>query len=104
MLNVTRYDELLESIEGVEPDWGEAIDSLLGTYTDIGGPIAIIILLAIPFIMMWLMQGRVVIPATIGIILSYIVGVYMPVEYKPITTIFIVLYIISIVWAILRDR
>lgn len=103
-LNVTRYDDFLGSLDGVEPDFGDAINALFGTYTDTAGSIAIIILLAIPFIMMWLMQGRVVVPATVGIILSYIIGVYMPVEYKPVTTIFIVLYIISIVWAILRDR
>jgi hypothetical protein len=78
--------------------------STIGTYTDAIGMVGLIIMLGIPFIMLWIMQGKLVIPGAIGVIISGFAYSYMPAEYQPITMLFIAMYVVAIVYSLWRGR
>jgi hypothetical protein len=106
-LNETRYDQFLDLLDGgtdSEPDWGEIVPTTVGVYTDIGGQIAVILIMAIPFVMQWIMQQRSTIPAITGIILSGFLFKVMPPQYGLVTSAFIALYVTNLIYTLYRSR
>ena len=70
------------------------------TYTDIMGNLALVIIFAIPFILMWLMQSDLTIPGIIGIIIGGFLFIFLPAEWHMAPVAFIALSIVSVVYGL----
>ena len=95
-------NQLNESTEGV--DWLGMKDAAERPYTDLIGPFFYVIVFAIPFLMQWLRQGSMAVPAAIGIILGGIMLAKTPAEYHLAAIAFIALSILAVVWGVIKDR
>ena len=95
-------NQLNETTEGV--DWLGIKDAAERPYTDPIGPLFYVIVFAIPFLMQWLRQGSMAVPAAIGIILGGIMLAKTPAEYHLAAIAFIALSILAVVWGVIKDR
>lgn len=95
-------NQLNETTEGV--DWLGMKDAAERPYTDAIGPFFYVIIFAIPFVMQWLRQGSMAVPAAIGIILGGIMLAKTPAEYHLAAIAFIALSILAVVWGVIKDR
>lgn len=95
-------NQLNETTEGV--DWLDMKDAAERPYTDLIGPLFYVIVFAIPFLMQWLRQGSMAVPAAIGIILSGIMMTKTSAEYHLAAIAFIALSILAVVWGVIKDR
>jgi len=95
-------NQLNETTEGV--DWLGIKDAAERPYTDLIGPFFYVIVFAIPFLMQWLRQGSMAVPAAIGIILGGIMLAKTPAEYHLAAIAFIALSILAVVWGVIKDR
>ena len=95
-------NQLNETTEGV--DWLGIKDAAERPYTDLIGPLFYVIVFAIPFLMQWLRQGSMAVPAAIGIILGGIMLAKTPAEYHLAAIAFIALSILAVVWGVIKDR
>lgn len=89
------------------PNWTGWTTVSLGVYTDAFEPVgwvAIVIVFAIPFIMLWLMQGN----ATLPLVLGAMAGVYiiprLPAAYQPVAMGFIGLSVVAIFYSLFKER
>jgi hypothetical protein len=74
------------------------------TYTDLMGNLALVIIFAIPFILMWLMQSDLTIPGIIGIILGGFLFLFLPAEWHMAPVAFIALSIVAIIYGLYMRR
>lgn len=95
-------NQLNESTEGV--DWLGIQAAVEQPYTTAIGSLFYVIVFAIPFLMQWLRQGSMAIPAAIGIILGGIMLSKTPAEYHLVAVALIALSILAIVWGIIKER
>jgi hypothetical protein len=95
-------NQLNETTEGV--DWLGIKDAAERPYTDLIGPLFYVIVFAIPFLMQWLRQGSMAVPAAIGIILGGIMLAKTSAEYHLAAIAFIALSILAVVWGVIKDR
>ena len=95
-------NQLNETTEGV--DWLDMKDAAERPYTDLIGPLFYVIVFAIPFLMQWLRQGSMAVPAAIGIILGGIMLTKTSAEYHLAAIAFIALSILAVVWGVIKDR
>jgi hypothetical protein len=83
------------------------VDGGMMPYTNIMGVFAWFILLAIPFTMLWIVQGKAWIPLVLGIMLetTALVMGYIPAEYTSVIMVSIALSVLAIIYSLLRgDR
>jgi hypothetical protein len=94
-----------------ESEAGINITQMLGAsagtasvYTYLLGNLAMVIILAIPFVLMWLMQSDIIIPATAGIFCGGFFIYWLPSEYWIVPVIFIALGITAVIYSLLTKR
>ena len=63
------------------PNWGLLVWNSLAVYQDAIGQIAWVILFAIPFIMMWIVQSDMTLAAIVGMLFSLYVFAKLPSQY-----------------------
>jgi PKD repeat protein len=93
--------------DAVDVNWTGMVDAVASPYTNAMGVLAWFILLAIPFIMIWLVQGKAWVPLTIGIIggSSLLALGYIPAEYTTPIIIFLALSVAGIFYTLwTRER
>lgn len=116
MIPTARYEEWINIFGGDEPvtaepvptpNWTGWITVSLGVYTDAFSPVgwvAVLLLYAIPFVMLWLMQGN----ATLPLVLGTMAGVYiiprLPAQYQPIAIGFIAISALAIFYSLFKER
>lgn len=84
--NMTRYEAFIGTFGGntttEQPvNFGMMIYNLIGVYPDAIGQIAYVIIFAIPFVMMYIVQADLTLPALIGIAWSMYVFLKVPEQY-----------------------
>lgn len=73
-------------------------------YPDIVGPIAYLILFAIPFIMMWIAHADMVPAAIIGIFFGLYISFYIGGSYFNVGLLFIGIAFTSVIWSLAQKR
>ena len=82
-------------------------EMLLGTaapYTDVMGSLVLVIIFAIPFVLMWLMQRDLTLPGVVGIIVGAFLFIYIPAEWHLAPIAFIGMSIAAIIYGIMTRR
>jgi hypothetical protein len=85
-------------------NWTAVIEGSLSPYTLQLGYLAFVIIFAIPFVLMWIMQQDMVPAGVAGIIIGGFMLAWLPVEYSLLAGIFVVLALLTIVYSLLKDR
>jgi hypothetical protein len=107
------YNTILESfggnttpatVEEARVNLTSLLSGLLDVYTDPMGPIALVLIFAIPFVLMWLMQSDMIPAGIAGLITGAFMLAFLPAEYSLLASIFLVLAILSIVYSLLKER
>ena len=83
-------------------NWGMMVYNLVGIYPDAIGQIAYVILFAIPFIMMWIVQADMTLPAIIGMLFSFYVFLKLPEQYILFGVGCFAISITSLLWSLLK--
>jgi len=90
--------------ESAEPNFIEFGKSVTIPYTNILGSLFFVIFFGAFFIMMWLRQGNIAIPSTIGIIVGGVILKYAPAEFRLPAILFISFNIFGIIYTLLKER
>lgn len=107
------YHDMLDAFGGnVTPEnetaarvnWTAFIVADIGVYSAVMGVMAYVIIFAIPFILMWLMQGDMVPPAVAGILVGGFLLVYLPTEYSLFAGLMVAVAALAVVYALLKER
>jgi hypothetical protein len=110
--NITpsRWNDLINTWGGYSnqttkpPDAGRVIFTIAMQYPDILGPIAYVVIFAIPFIMMWIVHSDMVPAAIVGIFFGLYISFYIGAQYFFVGLLFIVLALTTIVWSMAQKR
>lgn len=107
------YQDLIDSFGGNTTPENETaarvnmtsfLSGVLSVYSDPIGSLALVIIFAIPWLLMWLMQSDVVPAAVAGLIIGGFVLEFLPAEYSLLGTVFVVLALVAIVYSLLKER
>jgi len=107
------YQDLYASIGGnTSPDteanatinWTAFLGATLEPYTLLIGDLALVIIFAIPFVLMWLMQMDMTPAAIAGIIIGGFMLAFLPAEYSLLAGILVVFAALAIVYSLLKER
>jgi len=90
--------------ESAEPNFIEFGKSVTIPYTNILGSLFFVIFFGAFFIMMWLRQGNIAIPSTIGIIVGGVLLKYAPAEFRLPAILFISFNVFGIIYTLLKER
>jgi len=94
--------QLNDTTDGV--DWLGIKDAAEEPYTAALGSLFFALIFALPFVMQWIRQGNMAIPAVLGIILGGIMLTKTPAEYHIAAVAFIALSVLAVVWGVIKDR
>jgi hypothetical protein len=84
------------------PNFGLLIQQSIFTYSDAMGQIVFVIFFAIPFIMMWIVQADMVMPAIIGMFFSLYIFAKLPEQYILFSGGCFVICVASLIWSLYR--
>ena len=104
------YSTLTASIGGsnlsapTATSWLTIFSLAASSYTAIIGNVGFVIIFAIPFVMMWILQRNLTLPGVVGIILGGLIMWRMPPEYHLVAVAFISLSITAIIYSLLKER
>ena len=103
----TRLNDILMNIGNTSvrtdgPNWGSLLFNLLAVYTDSAGIIAYVVLFAIPFIMMWIAQSDMTLPAIVGMMFSIYCFAMLPQQYILFSTGCFVICVAGLLWSLYR--
>jgi hypothetical protein len=91
-----------ETVRTEGPNFGMIIWNLLAVYADSIGMIAYVIMFAIPFIMMWIVNSDMTLPSIVGMIFSIYCFARMPQQYILFSTGCFVICIAALMWSLYR--
>lgn len=115
-ISTQRFEEFIDIFGGDEPvtalpvptpNWTGWITVSLGVYTDAFEPVgwvAIIIIYAIPFVMLWLMQGNATLPLVLGAMMGVYIIPRLPTAYQPVAVGFIAISALAIFYSLFKER
>jgi hypothetical protein len=85
-------------------DWVALIGATAGAYTAPLGPLAYVIIFAIPFLMMWITQRDMTLPGIVGALLGLFIIIRLPAEFHLVATTFIAISIVAVVYSLVKER
>lgn len=86
------------------PDAGTVIWNIAMQYPDLVGPVAYVIIFAMPFIMMWIVHADMVPAAIVGIFFGLYISFYVSGNFFNVGLLFIGLSLTTIVWSLAQKR
>jgi hypothetical protein len=109
-ISAIRWDELINQFGGYDnetvsgPNWGQGLWSLMMQYPDYVGPIAYVILFAMPFVMMWITHADMVPAAIVGVFFGLYVAFFVGDAYFWVGIVLIALAITTVGWSLYQRR
>jgi hypothetical protein len=85
-------------------NWTMFLTGDLATYTGIMGDLALVIIIAMPFIGMYLMHQDLVPAAIGGMIVGAALLVFVPAQFRLLGGVFIILGVVTVVYRLFTDR
>ena len=84
------------------PNFGMLIFNAVSVYPDAMGQIAYVVLFAIPFLMMWIVQADMTMPAIIGMFFSLYIFVKIPEQYILFVVGSFIICFAALLWSLYR--
>lgn len=101
LMNITNtFGGNQTTVEG--PNFGMLIWNSVSVYSDSVGMIAYVIFFAIPFIMMWIVQSDMTLPAIIGMMFSLYVFARLPEQYILFAVGCFVICVAALLWSLYK--
>ena len=100
------YDALLKIIDQTDTqplDWAALVMIAYSPYSAKLGNLALLIIFAIPFLMMWIRQQNSLVPAIVGMILGGFIIALLPTEYHLVAMGFIGLSVLAVIFGIMKE-
>lgn len=101
-VDTTRPNQFIDAVKAL--DLEEMMNAEMNMYTDLMGPLFFLLILGIPFVMIWIRSESLVIPGGLGIIVGTILILFMPTPYQAPIILIITISIISIMVGIYKER
>lgn len=103
-INISSYTNLRAEFDA-SPDIIRIVKVDISTYTNSGlGEAFYLFLWGLIFVMMWLNQGKVTLPAVLGLILGAAVLAMLPAEYQLVGQAMVVMGFFAVIYVFFRDR
>lgn len=80
------------------PSW------MMGTYTDVLGTLAIVLIFSLPFFMLYIIGKGIEVPTILGIFIGVYAISRLPAEYQPFAVLSMCMGITAIVYSLLKER
>lgn len=87
-----------------ERDFGGLVSELFSIYSDVLGPIALLIVFAMPFAALWIMQKDMLIPGGIGLMFSSFILVKLPADFQAVAVLMMALSVTGVLYAMYTRR
>lgn len=101
-INLTRANEFKAGVQNF--DLEEMLAAEMGMYTDQMGSLFFLLIIGVPFVMIWLRTESLIIPSALGVVLGGILILFMPPVYQTTIIIILVISITGILLGIYKDR
>lgn len=101
-IDTTRPDEFITGVEDL--DLEAMLDAEMNMYIDLMGPMFFLLILGVPFVMIWIRSESLVIPGGLGLIIGVMLLGFMPTPYQAPIVLIIVISIMSVIIGIYKDR
>ena len=107
------YNQMIEAFganrsptteEEARINWTTLLSGVTYTFTDLMGALFFVILFAIFFVPLWLMQKDLTLPGIVGIILGGFAFMFIPVEWHLGIITFIAMSIVAVIYGLMKDR
>ena len=105
-IDQTGSDKLLKIIDDIDTqplNWAALVRIAYSPYSAKLGNLALLIIFAIPFLMMWIRQQNSLIPAIAGMILGSFIIAWLPEEYHLAAMGFIGLSILAVIFGLVKE-
>lgn len=86
------------------PDMGTLIFNIAMQYPDLVGPMAYIVIFAMPFVMMWITQSDMVPASVVGIFFGMYITFYIGSNFMYVGILFMAIGCTTIVWSLAQKR
>ncbi len=83
-------------------NWGMLLYNLIGVYPDAIGQMAYVIIFAIPFVMMWIVQADMTLPAIVGILFSFYILLKVPDTFGLFAAGCFAIAMTALVWSLMK--
>ena len=94
----------IDSEENATVNWTKFLRGELTVWTSIMGDLALIIIIAMPFLGMFLMHQDMVPAAIGGMIIGCVLLIFVPPQFTLLAGVFVVLSIVVVVYRLLKER
>lgn len=111
-LSTDLKDDLIDSLGGEDVtaagedtiDWPALVGTTAGAYTGTLGPLALLLIFAIPFTMMWITQRDMTLPGLAGALLGLFIIVRLPSDFHLVAVAFICISIMAVIYSLVKER
>ena len=88
--------------EGI--NWTGLIGAGYDAYENPLGPLAAIIIFALPFLMMWISQKDLTLPGIVGALLGLFIIVRLPANWHVAAVTFIAISVVAVIYSLVKER
>lgn len=97
-------DTPYENATASKKDYGGLISGLFSVYSDVLGPIALLIVFAMPFAALWIMQRDMLIPGGIGLMFSSFILIKLPADFQAVAVLMMAVSVAGVIYAMYTRR
>ena len=91
-----------QQVNVTRPNWTNATTNTLMTYPDAMGIMAYLIIILIPFAMMWISNGNMKMASVVGLLVGGFAWAFLPATYVSASYICIVISVAAGIWGLMR--
>jgi len=111
-LPTTIADRITDALGGKEQpeagdeglDWTGLLQEAYDAYETPLGPLAAIIIFAIPFLMMWIAQRDMTIPGIVGAVIGLFIIIRLPANFHVLAVTFIAISVVAVIYSLMKER
>lgn len=103
ILDLFGNDQIITNESGAI-NWSGILPIVAGAYTAAMGKLALILIFAIPFVMMWIVQRDTTLPGLVGLLLGLFIIVMLPVQMMHVAIAVMAMSITAVIYSLLKER
>jgi hypothetical protein len=85
-------------------NWSRSLVALAGPFVSVIGNFFFLILFGLPFIMAWIRQSKVIIPAIWGFTIGGLMLTFLPKEYQGTAVVLLILAFVAVMYGLFKER
>lgn len=98
------YATIIEEVGNVAPDFEVVLYGSMEPYITLFDNMAFLVIFGLPFVMMWIRQESMIMPALFGLMFGTLIFAFLPAQFAATASAMIVLSIMGIIFTFYKER